>query len=207
VENNFAIRLIKENDAAAILDIYKPYVLNTAITFEYDVPTIDEYSERIKANTSEYPWLVCTQNEKIVGYAYASKFRYRTAYQWSPESTIYLSPDVQGRGIAGVLYQTLFSILRLQGYFNVYAGVAIPNTKSEGLHLALGFKEIGVFENIGYKLGKWHNTRWFQLKLREHVDQPVPPGKIMDIQNTLELKQIIAEANSSLNTLLARPLN
>jgi L-amino acid N-acyltransferase YncA len=123
VENNFEIRLVKEHDASALLDIYEPYVLNTAITFEYDVPTIDEYSERIKGNTSEYPWLVCTQNEKIIGYAYASRFRYKTAYQWSPESTIYLSPDVQGKGVARVLYETLFSVLSLQGYFNVYAGV------------------------------------------------------------------------------------
>ncbi|MFA6060262.1 MAG: N-acetyltransferase family protein [Taibaiella sp.] len=207
MENNFEIRLIKENDASAILEIYKPYVLNTAITFEYDVPTIDEYLERIKVNTSEYPWLVCTLNEKIIGYAYASKFRYRTAYQWSPESTIYLSPDVQGKGIARILYKTLFSILELQGYFNVYAGVAIPNAKSEGLHLAVGFTEIGVFKNIGYKLGRWHDTRWFQLILKEHESHPAPPEKIGGIENTPELKQIIAEANNELNTLSIRHLN
>jgi phosphinothricin acetyltransferase len=201
MENNFEIRFVKENDAPAILEIYKPYVLHTAITFEYDVPAIDEYLEWIKVNTSEYPWLVCTLNEKIVGYAYASKFRYRTAYQWSPESTIYLSPDAQGKGIAGVLYRTLFSILELQGYFNVYAGVAIPNAKSEGLHLALGFKEIGVFENIGYKLGKWHNTRWFQLKLKEHTEQPESPLKVDSIKHRPELAQIIMEANRLLNKL------
>jgi L-amino acid N-acyltransferase YncA len=198
MENNFEIRLVKENDAPTLLDIYKPYVLNTAITFEYDVPTIEEYVERIKANIAEYPWLVCTLNKKIIGYTYASKFRYRAAYQWSPESTIYLSPDVQGKGIGSILYRTLFSILSLQGYFNVYAGVAIPNAKSEGLHLALGFKEIGVFENIGYKLGRWHDTRWFQLKLKEPVDQPAPPLKVGDIKHTPELVQIITEANHSL---------
>lgn len=201
MENNFTIRLIKENDASSVLDIYKPYVLGTAITFEYNVPTLEEYLERIKVNTSEYPWLVCIQNEKIIGYAYASKFRYKTAYQWSPESTIYLSPEVHGKGIASVLYRTLFAILNLQGYFNVYAGVAIPNPKSESLHLALGFKEIGVFQNIGYKLGKWHDTRWFQLKLKEHTDHPSPPKKTGDIEHTSGFAQIITEANHSLNSL------
>lgn len=200
MENNFEIRFIKESDVSALLNIYRPYVLDTAITFEYDVPTIEEYLERIKVNTAEYPWLVCTLNEKIIGYAYASKFRYRTAYQWSPESTIYLSPDVHGKGIAKILYRALFSILSLQGYFNVYAGVALPNAKSEGLHLTLGFKEIGVFENIGYKLGKWHDTKWFQLKLKEHVDQPATPSKVGSIKHTPELIQIITEANESYNT-------
>lgn len=197
--NNFIVRLVEKNDAASILNIYGPYVLNTAITFEYDVPTIDEYMNRIETAISEFPWLVCLQSNEIVGYAYATKFRYRTAYQWSPESTIYLSPSIQGKGVARILYETLFEILKLQGYFSVFAGVAIPNEQSEGLHIGTGFEEIGVFKNIGYKLREWHSTRWYQLKLQKYISEPNVPVNINRCKLTQEFRNIIEEANVRLN--------
>ncbi len=195
MKGKYSIRLIKESDAQAVLDIYKPYVLDTIISFEYEVPTLDEYVQRIKTNTIYYPWLVCLRADKIIGFAYASKHRYRTAYQWSPESTVYIAPEVHRKGIARILYETLFELLRLQGYFNVYAGVGLPNVKSIAFHKALGFEEIGIFKKVGYKHGNWHDTHWFQLHLKEHVLNPPTPQKLIEVESSAEFKDCLKRAN------------
>jgi len=191
MENKFTIRLITESDISAVLEIYKPYVLDTIVSFEYEVPSLQEFTERVKTITAEYPWLVCLKDHQIIGYAYAAKHRYRTAYQWSPESTIYLSPGFHGKGFGRNLYETLFSILRLQGYFNVFAGVGLPNEKSVRFHRAAGFEEIGIFKKVGYKLGNWHDTNWFQLKLAEHIPHPPTPKTIEAIRTSPELSFIL----------------
>ena len=143
--DKYSIRLIAEDDALNVLNIYKPYVQNTIISFEYEAPEIEEYAQRIKLNTADFPWLVCLQDEKIIGFAYAGKYGQRKAYQWSAESSIYLCPEAQGKGIAKILYETLFSLLRLQGYFNIYAAISVPNEASLNFYKALGFKMIGAF--------------------------------------------------------------
>lgn len=201
MDNKYTIRLISESDVHAVLAIYKPYVLHTAITFEYEVPTVDEYAQRIKTNTADYPWLVCLNGDEIVGYAYASTHRYRTAYQWSPESTIYIAAPFHRNGIARVLYETLFSLLRLQGYVNVYAGVSLPNPKSIGFHHALGFEDIGIFKKVGYKLGNWHDTHWLQLHLSEHILNPPAPKVMREIMTSEAFQSILASANSSLEII------
>jgi phosphinothricin acetyltransferase len=194
------IRRVESKDADEILAIYAPYVISTAITFEYDVPTVEEIKNRIAHHTAEYPWLVCTLNEKVIGYAYATRHRPRAAYQWSPESSIYLSQDFHGKGIARALYSTLFSILRLQGHVNVFAGVLIPNARSERLHRSLGFEHIGDFKNIGYKLGAWHTVRWFQLQLREHLFNPPLPKPIGEVESSTEYREILDAAKEQLRT-------
>jgi phosphinothricin acetyltransferase len=193
--NKFTIRLIKESDSGDVLEIYKPYILDTVITFEYEVPSLEGFTRRIKAVTSEYPWLVLLLEDKIAGYAYASKHRDRTAYQWSVDSAVYLSPAVHGKGIARILYESLFSILQLQGYYNVYAGISLPNERSVGFHKAMGFEEIGIYKKTGYKHGNWHNTAWFQLHLTEHRDDPSIPGKISELTGTSSFDIIIKTAN------------
>lgn len=198
MNSNFKIRLITEADTQAVLDIYKYYVEHTIISFEYEAPTFEEYLQRIKTNTEKYPWLVCLYNNKIIGYAYGSTHRYRTAYQWSPESTIYIAHDFHTKGIGRILYETLFALLKLQGYYNVFAGVALPNEKSVGFHRALGFEEIGIFKNVGYKHGNWHHTHWFQLTLNEHNINPANPKKMQEIISTKEFSNIVNEANSNL---------
>jgi L-amino acid N-acyltransferase YncA len=195
--DTFTIRLISLEDAPAVLEIYKPYVLDTVITFEYEVPTPIDFLNRIRTNTSEYPWLVCLQNHKIVGYAYASKHRDRTAYKWSVDSAVYLSPSVHRKGIARILYESLFSILRLQGYFNVYAGICLPNEKSVAFHKALGFKEIALYEKVGFKHHRWHDTAWFELHLSELIDNPPIPKKITELINTPALLSILKMANET----------
>jgi phosphinothricin acetyltransferase len=197
--NTLKIRLIQSTDCQQVLDIYKPYVTATAITFEYEVPTPEDFADRISTITSEYPWLVCMKDDQIVGYAYASRFRYRTAYQWSAESTVYLAPEAQGMGLGIALYETLFAILRLQGFINVFAGAAMPNEKSERLHKQLGFEEIGIFKEIGYKMGKWHSTKWFQLSLADHTLEPAPPRTMPELVDSEDIRQILDRANEKLN--------
>lgn len=202
MENKFTIRLITESDADQVLEIYKPYILETIITFEYDVPTSEEFLRRVKTITSEYPWLVCLLGDKIVGYAYATKHRERTAYQWSVDAAVYLSPAVHRKGIARILYESLFSILRLQGYFNVYAGISLPNEKSVGFHKAMGYEEIGIYKNTGYKHGNWHDTAWFQIHLTAHMGNPSVPGKISELIETSSVRQILDTANEKLEMII-----
>lgn len=196
MNNNYKIRLITTADAAAALNIYAPYVLNTAISFEYEVPTLEDFTHKIEKITAQYPWLVCEYDGEIAGYAYGSTHRDRTGYQWSPEVTVYLSEQYHRRGIARALYAILLDILRLQGYYNVYAGVLSSNLKSVEFHRAMGFEDIGLFKNIGYKLGEWHTNVWMQLHLQEHIDEPSVPVGIGEVMLTEEYKKIMEGANS-----------
>lgn len=202
MKNQFSIRLISENDSREVLKIYKPYVINTIVSFEYEAPSPDEFLLRIQNNVSEYPWLVCLYGNKIIGYAYASKHRYRTAYQWSCESTVYLLTEYHRKGIARILYKTLFCILKVQGYFNVYAGVSLPNEKSVGFHQSMGFKKVGIYKKTGYKFNKWHDVEWFQFQLQRHIDNPQIPKTMQSIMNTDEFIEVFLEANKSLKKIV-----
>lgn len=199
MNNNFEIKLIDETDANDVLAIYKYYVEHTYISFEYEAPSIEEFTQRIQVNTEKYPWLVCLYKNKIIGFAYGSTHRYRTAYQWSPESTIYLAVDFHTKGIGRILYNTLFEILKIQGYFNVFAGIALPNNNSIGFHQAMGFEEIGIFKNVGYKHGNWHDTHWFQLSLNEHTLEPKNPIELKEVLLKDEFAIILNSANKQLN--------
>lgn len=178
MNDKFTIRLVTADDAGQILEVYKPYVLHTANTFEYDVPTVAEMSERIEKISAQYPYLVCEHDGRIVGYAYGSTHRERTAYQWSAEVTVYVKEDFHRRGVARVLYNALFAILKMQGYHSMYAGVLSTNINSVEFHRAMGFEDIGIFRNIGYKLGEWHSNLWMQGFLREHHAEPTVPVAI-----------------------------
>lgn len=193
------LRPVQESDAPALCALYAPYVLHTSITFEYEVPSEQEFIGRIRTHTADYPWLVCESEGELLGYAYGCRHRYRTAYQWSPESAIYLAAGAQGRGIGKALYQTLFDLLSLQGYFTVYGGVALPNEKSEALHRACGFEVIGDFKKVGYKLGQWHDVRWFQLALQEYVKEPAAPLNWEQAQALPEFHALMLRAHEKLN--------
>jgi L-amino acid N-acyltransferase YncA len=194
----FTTRLIEPTDCAAVLAVYKPYVEKTAYTFEYVVPTMEEFADKIQMITGKYPWLVGEYKGKIIGYAYGSTHRARTAYQWSPEATIYVSEEFHGSGIARILYKTLFDLLRMQGFYNVYAGVLMSNDKSVGFHKAMGFYEVGIFKHIGYKLGAWHDNLWLQLHLAEHIHEPAFPKAFPEIEDSVEVADVIANANRAL---------
>lgn len=199
MEVSYFIRLISaETDAEACLKVYEPYVSYTPITFDYKVPEVKEFQSKIKDTIREYPWLVCLKNNQIEGYAYASRHRYKTAYQWSVESTIYLTEQLQGKGIGSILYETLLALLKIQGFYNVYAGVTVPNKKSESLHNKLGFEEIGIFKNIGFKSGVWHDVQWFHKVLEGYKINPDLPLKMEDLINSDAYHSLLFEANNKL---------
>jgi L-amino acid N-acyltransferase YncA len=192
------IRLAEEKDGAAMRAIYAYYVEHTHVSFEYTAPDDGEFLSRIQATVAEFPWLVCLHGGQVIGFAYAHKHRVRDAYQWSPESTIYLASGFHTKGIGRVLYETLFAILRVQGYHHVFAGVALPNEKSVAIHQRLGFEQIGVFRKVGYKNGKWYDTQWFQLHLQPQADVPVTPRKLPLMQHAAEFTTILIRANQQL---------
>lgn len=191
------IRLVKENDCQAILNIYTHYILHTAITFEYDVPRLVDFSQRISSTSKQFPWLVCTHKNGILGYAYANYHRMRTAYQWSAESTIYLAPQAHRKGIGRRLYQALFEILKLQGYINVYAGVTIPNVKSESFHESMGFIPVGTYSKIGYKFNKWHDVKWYQRHLATHAVGPPGIKPVTEATKDIMLRKILKKYSAS----------
>jgi L-amino acid N-acyltransferase YncA len=198
MDHKVKIRLAEERDFEGMLKIYAPFVTNTSVTFEYEVPSLEEYSKRIQNISSHYPCFVCEVDGKVEGYAYASIYRIKTAYQWSVESTIYVSSEYQGKGVARWLYEALFCTLELQGFINVYAVITLPNKISEQFHLNLGFAQVGLFENIGYKLGKWHNLMFLEMFLSEHVPDPPAPDPIHEVKGLPEFARILEVVNEGL---------
>ena len=192
MEINPIIRLIKSTDIPEILEIYKPFV-SSSITPEYDLESLQEFSTKIKSIFEYYPVLVCEVNGKIVGYTYANKYRVAQGHLWSAESTIYLSPGYYGKGVAKNLYQSLFAILKLQNFINVFAGIVLPNKRSEMFHENSGFQKVGIFKKGIYKLGNWYDVKWFQLSLAEHIKYPGLPKSLKEIMNTTEFENILKQ--------------
>ncbi|EKV56453.1 Sortase related acyltransferase [Brachyspira hampsonii 30446] len=166
------IRLANIEDASQILSIYSQYI-DTNITFEYKLPTLEEFKNRIENIIEKYPYLVCEDDsKKIIGYCYANKFLEREAYNWSCELSIYLDKNNISRGIGKKLCSIIIEILKYQGIKNIYSKVTVPNTKSDKLHYSLGFNLIGNYNNIGYKNGKWHSVSIFEKELIFDYDNP-----------------------------------
>jgi L-amino acid N-acyltransferase YncA len=163
-------------DAAAVANVYAPYVRDTAITFETEVPDAGEIEERIQRIGAQYPWLVAVAGSDIAGYAYACENRSRAAYRWSVDAAVYLRADVRRTGIGRALYERLFALLRAQGFVNAFAGITLPNAASIGLHHQLGFRMVGVHRAVGYKLGAWHDVGWWHLTMGRPLpsDPPEP---------------------------------
>lgn len=162
-------------DAEACAAIYAPYVETTVISFEVDPPDAAEMRHRIEATLPHYPWLVWQRDGTVLGYAYAGAHRTRAAYRWSVDTAIYLRQDIRGQGIGRQLYTALLQRLAAQGYVNAYAGVTLPNAASVGLHEALGYTPVGVYRQVGYKLGRWHDVGWWQRELNPHATAPAEP--------------------------------
>lgn len=161
------IRLVDVTDAAAIRAIYAPFITDNSTSFEAVVPDLAEMERRVQAGGDLYPWLVFERDGTVVGYAYASQHRARKAYQWSTEVSVYIHPSAHRSGVGRALYTALFDLLRKQQYVNAFAGVTLPNTSSVGLHESMGFVPVGVFKQIGFKFGQWHDVGWWHLRLRE----------------------------------------
>ena len=158
------IRIAEERDAAPMLDIYAPYVRETTITFEYEVPTPEAFLARFEGITRDFPWLVWEEDGVILGYAYASAPFTRAAYGWCAEPTVYLRPEARGRNIAARLYAVLEEILWRQGYQVLYALVCGENTQSRRFHEKHGYRVCAEFPDIGYKMGRWLSLIWYEKR-------------------------------------------
>lgn len=174
-EKEVYIRPAAETDAAALLEIYAPYVRDTVVTYEYEPPTEAEFQARIRATLEQYPYLVAeTAAGEILGYAYAGAFRSRAAYQWTAEVTVYLRAEAHGRGIGRALYARLEEALRRQNVQTLVALIADPNPASVAFHEALGYREVGRLSRCAYKLGQWLGLIWMEKPLGAYADPPAP---------------------------------
>jgi phosphinothricin acetyltransferase len=170
------VRTASPEDASEILNIYAPYVENTAITFEYDVPDLNEFRQRIVNTLKKYPYIVAVEDGKIVGYSYAGTFKARAAYDRSVETSIYIKTDERGKGIGKTLYNELESRLKEQGILNLNACISWIDTPDEYLthqspefHARLGYTRCAHFHKCGYKFGKWFDMIWMEKMIGEHV--------------------------------------
>lgn len=187
MEQHFVIRRAAAGDAAALLDIYAPYIRETAITFEYDVPAAEEFAARIGDIARTHPYLVCERDGRPVGYAYAHNIRERAAYDWAAELSVYLAPAAQRQGAGTALYRCLIDLLAMQNLRILYGCVTLPNEKSERLHEKLGFAPVGVWHGAGWKFGRWHDVGWLEKRLGgDGAAQPVIPFPQLDGQKIQE---------------------
>jgi phosphinothricin acetyltransferase len=169
------IRNVELTDAERLLEIYDYYVKNTAITFEYETPSLDEFKARIENITKRYPYLVIERNGRIEGYAYAGVFKNRAAYDWSCETTIYIDRDARKSGMGRMLYEALEERLRAMGILNMYACIGYPEKEDEYLtknsaefHEHLGYTKVGEFHKCGRKFNRWYNMIWMEKFIGEH---------------------------------------
>ena len=191
------IRVATKEDAAGMLEIYAPFILNSGITQETEVPSVEDFQKRIISNLEERPWLVCEINSQVAGYAYAGKHRERKGYQWCTEPSVYISEKYFGVGIALALYTALFDILKLQGYVNAYAVITLPNDRSIAFHSKFGFEYLTTYKKIGYKLGQWHDVGWMQYEINPHKEDPADPMKFPGIKKSV-IDPILVNAGSML---------
>ncbi len=175
MSGNIVIRTAREADAPALLSIYQPYVIDTVITFEVAVPSAEDFAGRIKKTLAKYPYLVAELDGEIVGYAYASQFRTRAAYDWSAETSVYVKDGLHRTGIGSALYRALEDKLLKRGYVNLIACITYPNPKSVFFHEKFGYRRIGIMEKIGFKAGQWRDVLWMQKTLVEGSTAPERP--------------------------------
>ena len=177
------IRFATTADLPAILEIYGPYVLNTCYSFEYNVPTLEEFTARFEAITAQFPWLVWEENGNVLGYAYGSAPFTRDAYRWSAESSIYLAPEIQGKGVGRKLYAALEDILKTQGYRKTYAIVTTANAASLAFHEAVGFRFVASMPECGYKFGQLHGITWLEKQLHSEEILSQFPKPVTEVVN------------------------
>jgi len=175
------IRHAIEEDAAEILELYSPYVRESAISFEYEVPALADFTKRILDISNQYPYLVCVFDQKIVGYAYAHRHMERAAYQWNAELSVYVSGEIFRMGIGKALYSAVIEILALQNIQNIYGIITLPNAGSEKLHAYFGFQVLGVYRKTGYKCGAWHDVAVMEKCIGKHENPPKPFVPIKEI--------------------------
>lgn len=181
MDNDIVIKTVSIKDAAELLEIYAYYVKNTAITFEYDVPTISEFECRIENTLKKYPYIKAVSNGETIGYAYTGAFKSRAAYDRSVETSIYVKNGCRGHGVGKRLYAALEEISKKQNVLNMYACISFIEKEDEYLtktsplfHAHLGYKTVGRFEKCGYKFGRWYDMIWMEKLIGKHSQTPLP---------------------------------
>lgn len=170
--NDYIIREACIEDAERLVEIYSYYVLNTAVSFEYEVPSIEEFRERIRKTKEKYPYLVCLKDNRIIGYVYAGAYSIREAYSWTVSTSIYIDKDYRRHGVGSILYEALEKELKKQGIINLLAGVAYIENEDEYLshdsymfHLKEEYSEVAHMKSVGKKFDRWYDLLWFQKKI------------------------------------------
>ena len=172
------LRPATPNDAEAMVGIFAPVVLGTAISFEWEPPTADEMRGRIAKTLARYPWLVAENTlGEVTGYACAGSHRDPPSYQWSVNTSVYIREDARGQGLGRRLYEALHRQLVDLGFFRAYAGISLPHPGSVALHESVGYRPIGVYEKVGFKHGAWRDVGWWVKELQPLVDDPSPPRR------------------------------
>ena len=178
------IRLATRADAAAIAAIYAPYCESTVVSFEEIAPSAEEMARRIASVGATRPWIVLEQDSGVIGYAYASAHHERAAYRWSVSTAIYVGRQHHRKGGGRALYTTLFALLHRLGYRQATAGITMPNPASVALHMAFGFAPVGVYRDIGYKMGAWHDVGWYQMEIQPASGSPAEPISMRELAGT-----------------------
>ena len=180
------IRLANEADVAPMLAIYAPYIEDTAITFDTTVPSLFDFNQKINKIQQEAPCLICEVDGAVVGYAYADAHRSKGAYKWTREVSVYIPKEYQAKKYGTALYYSLIDLLKCQRYRNVVAGITLPNIPSVSFHERFGFHQVGVYDNVGFKLGKSQRVGWWQLSLVDHMQ---PAEAIIPLDQGLKTEE------------------
>ena len=196
--NDITLRPVTESDAAELLAIYGPYIENTAITFEYEIPSTEAFAERIRGITAGFPYIAAVKDGRIIGYAYAKAYHERAAYARTVELSIYLHPECKRCGTGRRLYNALAEVLRLQGILNMVVSITDSADKGDehntndsiNFHTRMGFSLIGTMNRCGYKFGKWYNVVYMEKFLGEHTDTPAPVQSFANIAHLLDWKSL-----------------
>lgn len=198
-EGTYSLRFVRDEDASEITEIYRPYVDNSIVSWEYEAPEAPEILSRIVKVKKYYPWLICEFDGCVAGYAYAAEHRDRIGYQWSVEVSIYVHEDHRRKSVAKCLYNALFKILKLQGYHVMLAIISVPNIPSVSFHRSLGFVKTAAFNEIGFKYDTWQSSEWFIKRLHDK------DNKASEIVNYTAIEQLKIDScfQESLNLISA----
>jgi L-amino acid N-acyltransferase YncA len=190
------VRPAEKADAAAIAAIYAPYVRHTAISFEIEPPSAAITAQRIASTLETHPWLVADTGGEIVGFAYAGKHRERAAYRWTVDVTVYMSVQMCRRGVGRALYGVLLETLRQQGFRSAFAEIVLPNPGSIRLHESAGFKPLGIHNDVGFKLGRWHDIGYWRIGLADGTAPPVEPVPFALFRQTPKFAAALVSAHN-----------
>ena len=195
----YKIRTVQLSDAEAILKVYAPFITDTCISFEYVVPSVEEFAQRIASISAEYPYIVLEEDGEIVGYAYSHRYLERVAYSWDVEVTIYLAPKVQGKGLGVILYDALEKLIALQNIKNLYSCITGDNVHSIEMHRSMGYELIGTFPKAGFKHDRWLDVVWMAKAIGEKENAPLPFVPFAEVEENA-VHEVLNEVNNGLRT-------